>query len=209
VDKTLRLRRAIQAFGLNMRVSVIGTSGSGKTTFAAELARRLGVRHIDLDAINWQTGWRDLNTHDVAEFRRRVAEAAADDAWVCCGNYGKVRDLVQAHATHLVWLDYPRAMVMARVLKRSFARAWTGEELWPGTGNRETFTRWVDKEHPIRWAWDTYADRKTRYGAMMSDPTLAHLERVRVTRPWEAERLIERWSGAPLPPHEVGGERVG
>ena len=178
-----------------MRVSVIGTSGSGKTTFAGDLARRLGARHIDLDAINWQADWKDLNTHDVPEFRRRVAEAAGDEAWVCCGNYSKVRDLVQDRATHLVWLDYPRPIVMARVLKRSFSRAWSGEELWPGTGNKETFTRWLDPEHPIRWAWDTYADRKARYGAMMADPALAHIQRHRVTRPWEAAALMERWAG--------------
>ena len=175
-----------------MRVSVIGTSGSGKTTFAGALARRLGARHIDLDAINWQADWKDLNAHDPEEFRRRVAEAVANEAWVACGNYSKVRDLVQARATHLVWLDYPRALVMARVLRRSFTRAWTGDELWPGTGNRETFARWLDKEHPIRWAWDTYADRKARYGAMMADPALGSLERHRVTRPWEAEALMAR-----------------
>ena len=174
-----------------MRVSVIGTSGSGKTTFAGELARRLGVRHVDLDAINWQPGWRDLSQHDRDEFRRRVADAVADEAWVACGNYGAVRDLVNGRATHLVWLDYPRALVMFRVLKRSFHRAWTGEELWPGTGNTETFARWRSKEHPIRWAWDTYASRKVRYAAMMEDPALAHLERRRVQRPWEAKALIE------------------
>lgn len=177
-----------------MRVSVIGTSGSGKTTFAGTLARRLGARHIDLDAVNWQAGWRDLNTHDPSEFRRRVAEAVTEPAWACCGNYSKVRDLVLARATHLVWLDYPRALVMARVLRRSFHRAWTGQELWPGTGNRETFARWLDREHPIRWAWDTYADRKARYGALMADPALAGLHRVRVTRPWEARALIDRWA---------------
>jgi adenylate kinase family enzyme len=188
-----------------MRLSVIGTSGSGKTTFAAELARRLGARHIDLDAINWQADWKDLNAHDPEEFRRRVAAAVAEPAWVCCGNYSKVRDLVQARATHLVWLDYPRALVMARVLKRSFARAWTGDELWPGTGNRETFARWLDKEHPIRWAWDTYAERKRRYGAMMADPALARLERVRVTRPWEAQALIERLATTPERTPEPAG----
>ena len=174
-----------------MRVSVIGTSGSGKTTFAAALARRLGVRHINLDAINWQPGWIGLNTHDPEEFRHRVANAIADDAWVCCGNYSVVRPRVLARATHLVWLDYPRALVMARVLKRSFSRAWRQDELWPGTGNREHFRRWLDPEHPIRWAWDTYADRKARYGPMMTDPTLAHLQRVQVTRPWEAQALID------------------
>ena len=188
-----------------MRVSVIGTSGSGKTTFAAELARRLGCRHIDLDAINWQADWKDLNAHDPEEFRRRVAEAVANEAWVACGNYSKVRDLVQARATHLVWLDYPRALVMARVLKRSFVRAWTGDELWPGTGNRETFARWLDKEHPIRWAWDTYADRKRRYGAMMADPALARLSRHRMTRPWEAQALIERLAATPERTPEPAG----
>ena len=175
-----------------MRVSVIGTSGSGKTTFASQLAGRLGARHIQLDAINWQAGWRDLNLHEPEEFRRRVGLAVADEAWVCCGNYSKVRDLVQARATHLAWLDYPRSLVMARVLKRSFHRAWTGQELWPGTGNRETFARWLDPEHPIRWAWDTYASRKARYGAMMDDPGLGHLERHRLTRPREAKALMAR-----------------
>jgi adenylate kinase family enzyme len=173
-----------------MRVSIVGTSGSGKTTFAGRLATAAGARHIDLDAINWQAGWRDLNSHDPEEFRRRVAEAVAQDAWACCGNYSKVRDLVLARATHLVWLDYPRAVVMARVLKRSFHRAWTGEELWPGTGNREQFRRWLDKEHPIRWAWDTYAERRARYTAMFEDPALGHLQRIRIQRQWQADALI-------------------
>src|SRR5689334_16622731 len=98
-----------------MRVSVVGVSGSGKTTFAGRLAAAIGGAHIDLDAINWQAGWRDLNTHDLPEFRRRVADAVAADAWACCGNYSKVRDLVLARATHLVWLDYPKPVVMRRV----------------------------------------------------------------------------------------------
>lgn len=34
------------------RVSVIGASGSGKTTFAAALAERMGVPHIELDTMS-------------------------------------------------------------------------------------------------------------------------------------------------------------
>jgi adenylate kinase family enzyme len=175
-----------------MRVSVVGTSGSGKTTFAARMAQAIGGGHIDLDAINWQAGWRDLNVHDVAEFRRRVAEAVQADAWACCGNYSKVRDLILARATHLVWLDYPKQVVMGRVLRRSLVRAWTREELWPGTGNRESFLRWFDKEHPIRWAWDTYARKKRSLAALTADPSLAHIERIRLTDPREAKGLIRR-----------------
>ena len=183
-----------------MRVTVSGTSGSGKTTFAATLAKAIGARHIQLDAINWRPGWVDLHGTDPEEFRRRVAEAVAEDAWVSCGNYSQVRPLLLARATHAVWLDYPKRVVMARVLRRSFHRAWTREELWPGTGNTETFRRWLDKEHPIRWAWDTYDRRRRRIDAEMADPALAHLQKHRLTDPGEAAPLIAKLAAAALRP---------
>jgi adenylate kinase family enzyme len=36
---------------------VVGTSAVGKTTLAAALSRRLGVPHIELDALYWGPGW--------------------------------------------------------------------------------------------------------------------------------------------------------
>jgi adenylate kinase family enzyme len=191
-----------------VRVSVIGTSGSGKTTFAAELARASGARHVDLDAINWQPGWQDLNVHDPDEFRRRVADAVAAETWVSCGNYSKVRPLVLARATHLVWLDYAKPIVMGRVLRRSFSRAWTGDELWPGTGNTETFSRWLDREHPIRWAWDTYERRRRDYAAMFEDPARGHIEKHRLRHPREAAGLIAKLASSPSPsPSPLRGGR--
>lgn len=189
-----------------MRVTVSGTSGSGKTTFAGALAQAIGARHIDLDAINWQPNWQDLHRGDPEEFKRRVsAAAAAGDAWVSCGNYSKVRPIILARATHAVWLDYPKWVVMTRVFRRSFHRAWTGEELWPGTGNTETFRRWLDKEHPIRWAWDTYEVRKQRIAAEMADPALAHLVKYRLTHPREAAPLIAKLAAEAASPSPAGG----
>lgn len=178
-----------------MRIAVVGTSGSGKTTFAAALAAAMGVRHIDLDAVTWQPGWVALHETDPAEFMRRCLEAMADEAWVSCGNYVTSRPPLLARATHLVWLDYPRSLVMARVIRRSFTRAWGREELWPGTGNREDFARWLDREHPIRWAWDTYARRKRQYEALFTNPP-PHLVTHRVTRPGEADALMARLAAA-------------
>src|SRR6185312_16957483 len=97
-----------------MRVVVVGTSGSGKSTFARRLAPAIGAPAIELDAINWQAGWRDLNTHDPEEFVRRVAAAAATEAWVVDGNYSRVRDVLWPRATRFVWLDYGRAVIMRR-----------------------------------------------------------------------------------------------
>lgn len=173
-----------------MRISVVGSSGSGKSTLAGRLAAALDVPHVELDAINWQPGWVDLNSHDPDEFLRRTYAALDGEAWVTDGNYSKVAEATRARATDVVWLDYPRALIMSRVIRRSFVRAIGGQELWPGTGNTEDFSRWLDKEHPIRWSWDTYAKLKARYQLMSEDGTWAHLRVHRLTHPREAEGLV-------------------
>jgi adenylate kinase family enzyme len=173
-----------------MRVAVMGISGSGKSTLAKRLSAVLGVPHIELDAINWQAGWRDLNTYDPPEFARRVEAAVAQEAWVSDGNYSKIRPLVVARATHVVWLDYDRGVIMRRVISRSFVRSLTGEELWPGTGNRETWTRWFDKEHPIPWAWSNHHRRRRDYEAIFETKKPAHLVVRRLRHPREADALV-------------------
>jgi hypothetical protein len=115
-----------------MRIVVVGTSGAGKTTLARRIAALLELPHIELDAINWQPGWRDLTRHDPEEFVRRVNEAIRAEAWVLDGNYGPVRDRVWLRATHLVWLDYQRPVIMARVISRTLFRAVLRTELWAG-----------------------------------------------------------------------------
>jgi len=179
-----------------MRIAVVGTSGSGKSTMARKLGAALGLPVVELDAINWQPGWTDLNAHDPDEFVRRVEAAIGGEAWVSDGNYSRVRPMILRRATDAVWLDLPKALVMSRVIRRSVARAWTGEELWAGTGNRESWRRWLDKDHPIRWAWDTYEVRRARYEEILADPKLAHLTVHRLRTAGEAARLIEGLQGA-------------
>jgi adenylate kinase family enzyme len=173
-----------------MRIVVVGSSGSGKSTFAQQLVKEFGLEHIELDAINWQAGWRDLNTHDVDEFKRRVAERVAAERWVCDGNYSTVAPIVWGRMTHLVWLDYSRAVIMPRVIRRSLLRAIDGKELWPGTGNRERFRDWLSPEHPIRWAWSTHAHRRKTYEATLASPALARVRVFRLRRPADAASAI-------------------
>jgi adenylate kinase family enzyme len=177
-----------------MRVLVVGTSGSGKTTLARRLAAALGVPPIEIDAINWQPGWRGLNADDPAEFVRRVDVATAGEAWVCDGNYGVVRALLWARATHLVWLDYPRHVVMRRVITRSLRRAVDRRELWPGTGNRESWRKWFRASHPIRWAWSTWHRRRTETEARLIEPRYANLKVVRLRHPRDARSVLTRLS---------------
>ena len=181
-----------------MRIAVVGTSGSGKSTLAKRLSAALSLPNVELDAINWQAGWRDLATHDPEEFRRRVTAALMPDAWVSDGNYsGHVGDIVLGRATHLIWLDYERSVVMRRVIWRSLVRALDRRELWPGTGNRERFSQWfTDKDHVIRWAWRTHAYRRKRYEMLTADPQYARLKVIRLRHPREAGGTVQRLTAA-------------
>ncbi len=114
------------------RICVHGPSGSGKTTLAARVAARLGVAHVELDAIVHQPGWTELPT---PALRARVAAFAAGPAWVSDGNYASVRDLLWARAQLIVVLDPPRWRTTARILRRTVVRGVRRTELW--NGNRE------------------------------------------------------------------------
>jgi adenylate kinase family enzyme len=175
-----------------MRIVIFGTSGSGKTTLARRLSQQLVLPLIEMDRINWQPGWRALTVDDSAEFKRRVGGAIADPAWVCDGSYGMVRAMVWARATHLVWLDYSRNVIMFRVIRRSVRRALNRRELWPGTGNRERWTDWFRASHPIRWAWSTWKRRRDEAEARLRDPTYAHLVVCRLRRPTEVASVLQR-----------------
>jgi adenylate kinase family enzyme len=179
-----------------MRVVVIGTSGAGKTTLARAIAVRIDHPHIELDAINWQAGWRDLVRHDPAEFVRRVAQATAADTWVADGNYGLVRDWVWRRATHLVWLDYARSVIMARVISRSLVRVVRRSELWAGTGNRERWRHLLRPSHPIRWAWSTWNRRRRETAQRLGLAEYAHLKVLRLRRPAEARQAVETLAAA-------------
>ena len=172
-----------------MRIVVVGTSGAGKTTLARRIAALLELPHIELDAINWQPGWRDLTRHDPEEFVRRVNEAIRAEAWVLDGNYGPVRDRVWLRATHLVWLDYQRPVIMARVISRTPFRAVLRTELW--AGNRERWRQLLRPSHPIRWAWSTWERRRRETAERLAQSECAHLVVFRLRRPSEVTRAIE------------------
>jgi adenylate kinase family enzyme len=167
------------------RIAVVGTSGSGKTTLAHEVAQRLDIPHVELDAIHWGSAWTPL---PLEIFRHRTEEALKGDSWTCDGNYSKVRDIVWGRANLVVWLDYPLPVVMGRVVTRTVRRCLMGEELW--NGNRERVVEAVfGRDSIVLWSLRTYARRRKEYPFLFSQPQYAHLRVLRlqsphVTREW-------------------------
>jgi adenylate kinase family enzyme len=168
------------------RISVVGNSGSGKTTVARAIAAALGVPHLELDSVFHQPDWQPLETE---EFRRVVSEFTAAGAWVVDGNYSGVRDIVWDRADTVVWVDPPRHRVMRQLVARTMRRMATGAELW--NGNRE---RWRylfrPEESIIAWAWTQHHKYRDRYLAAQADPANAHLSFMRVRTPAEIAALL-------------------
>ena len=169
------------------RVRVVGTSGAGKTTFARELAARLGVPHRELDEVFWGPGW----TMADPEAARGVLRAFLDagDGWVVDGNWTSRREGLGDDADLVVWLDYARPLVMARVLRRTLARGLLRRELWHG--NREdlrSLVRRDPEENIVLWAWTSFAGTRERYlrEAATGPAPVVRLRSPRAARRWLA-----------------------
>ncbi len=120
-----------------MRVNVKGISGSGKSTFARELAERLGVPYLEIDAVHHGPNWTEASAEEL-QARVREFMAAAPDGWVIDGNYeSKLGELVLASADRIVCLDPPLRVALRRLWRRTLQRIRGEIELW--SGNRESW----------------------------------------------------------------------
>lgn len=167
------------------RVNVKGTSGSGKTTFSEELARRLDVPFVELDALHHGPDWYQPTAE---EFTATVSAALADlpDGWVIDGNYeSKLGSLVLDQADTIVWLDLPLGVKLRRLWRRTSHRIRNDVDLW-NTGNKEEW-------RTALWGWESlfmwmlrghFRHRRTwprRYGR---DPRFVRLRSVAEARAW-------------------------
>jgi hypothetical protein len=177
----------------------VGSTGSGKTTFARSLAEILAVDFVELDALNWEPNWAMA---PVDRFRAKIDAATSGDAWVVDGNYGGrgAREIVWSRADTVVWLDYPLWLILARLTRRNIARIRSGDEIWPGTGNRETIRgSFFSRESLYLWALRSYRRRNRLLPELLARPEYAHFAVHRFTRPSDAERWLaaQRRPGPP------------
>ena len=163
----------------SIRVVVVGTSGSGKTTVAEEIAQMLDLPHVEFDAYRHGPNWTE--TPDPV-FRENLRQALAGDSWVADGNYSVARDIVWPRATALVWLDYPIRIVLWRLFLRTLRRGVLRQELW--NGNREnTWEHLFTRNSLFIWALKTHWRRRSTIPAALQQPDYTHLEVIRQRSP--------------------------
>ncbi|CAI0724137.1 topology modulation protein [Serratia entomophila] len=173
-----------------MKINVVGTSGSGKSTLARKLAEKLAVPYLEMDRLYWRPGWQ--GTPDEA-FLQRVAEAlaGAGEGWVLDGNYTRTRAIKWREIDWVVWVDYSFGRTLFQAVRRAFWRAATRAELWPGTGNRESFRRsFFSRDSIILWTFRTYRQNRVKYLAEMAQAD-GNIRFIRLRSPRQAAAFLQ------------------
>lgn len=144
------------------RIVVLGCTGSGKSTLARQLARRRGLRLIDLDELAWRPHWQ--RTPEPG-FRRLTARAVGAERWVVAGWWKPVRDLVWPAADLFIGLDYDLPVVFARLWRRTIDRALSGERIC-GSNYENLWTQLATRESLLLYALRSHGERRAMMRAL-------------------------------------------
>ena len=166
--------------GVLRRISIVGSPGSGKSTFGAALAGALGVSFVELDALYWGREWTPAPRE---ELFRLLEPHFERNSWVIDGNYTSFAQAeVWRRADTVIWLDLPRRTVVRAVVVRSVKRIVLRKRLW--NGNRERLRKLLSRDpqqNMILFMWNQFDVYVDRYTAAMEDPAWSHIRFVRLT----------------------------
>lgn len=160
-----------------MRVNVIGTSGSGKSRFSRELSSILNVPYIEMDSVFWEKDWR---MPDDPTFVARLQKAISGDSWVLDGNYSRTVPIKWRAVDYVIWLDFPFLRTLLQSIRRALSRVVTRQELWEGTGNRESWRRLFSKESIVLWSLKSYFPNRNRILSLIQSRDNAGIRFIRV-----------------------------
>lgn len=171
------------------RIAVVGVSGSGKSTLAQHFADRLAILYIYNDELFWKPGW---VRRPQDEFYALVDHATSEPSWVIDGNLGAdpADDLIRSRMTAVVWLNYPRHVILHRILRRTIKRVAMRERLFSGNveGFRQSF---LSRESVIVWSMWSYARLERRYAALFERLRNSPVRLIR----HRTQRETDRWLG--------------
>lgn len=184
------LQKPIDRVARSKRILVLGSSGSGKTTFSIRLGQILDIRPIHLDAHFWQPGW--VSTPQ-PEWKAVVSSLVREESWIMDGMYESTLHLRLPAAEAVIMVECSRWTCLWRVIKR---KAFTDDQNRPDAPPGQK----IDRDF-LRYVWQY--PRVTRpfvldcireYGP---DKTLIQLDGQRDLKQFERqlELFIDRQEG--------------
>jgi Shikimate kinase len=160
---------------------VASASGNGKTTLGRELARRLDVQFVEVDALVHGPNWAETPDE---KLRAQLQPVLDSDGWVIDGTYRrKLGDLVLEHSDTVVWLDLPMRVWFPRLLRRTLRRVRRRETLWNDNTESLRGAFW-GRESLFGFAFRMHFSRRRRYPLELAPYNLVRLR---------STREVERW----------------
>ena len=170
------------------KINVVGTSGSGKSTFAQNLSNTLSIEYIEMDALFWGENW--VSPQD-EEFWKKLKNSLNKKEWVLDGNYTSTIPLKWKHVDTVIWLDFSFSRTIFQAFRRAVIRISTNKELWVGTGNKESFRRtFLSKDSVLLWTLKTYKRNRTNYKKMMTLKKYSHIKFIRLSSPTACYKFL-------------------
>jgi adenylate kinase family enzyme len=170
-----------------VKINIIGTSGSGKTTFGKQLAKILNVPFIEMDALYWGPDWTGPADQDLFY---RLRKALESENWVLDGNYSRTQDIKWEQVEIVIWLDFSFPRTIYQAIIRSIPRLFSQNELWPGTGNRESLRMLLSRDSIVLWTIQSYGRRKKKYLSYLEADEFSHIHFHRLRSPREAYQFL-------------------
>lgn len=107
----------------NMKIHIIGCSGSGKTYFAGKLSEKYHIPHFDLDEIQWDDSAECYGVkRPVEERNAMLLEILAKPEWIIEGVYYAWVKQSFEEADRIYVLDMPKYLYQSRIIGRFLKR---------------------------------------------------------------------------------------
>ncbi|HJF66676.1 MAG TPA: DNA topology modulation protein [Staphylococcus kloosii] len=120
------------------KIIVIGSSGSGKSTFSRKLSRAMNIPVYHLDALFWKPNWNMRNLAEKIDIQEAILK---QEKWIIDGNYTDILDDRLKCADTVIFLDLPRIICYYRVFTRLFKNLGkTRIDMGSGCKERISFT---------------------------------------------------------------------
>jgi adenylate kinase family enzyme len=184
----------VGGISVGKRVQILGSSCSGKSTLAEQMAELMDAPFIDLDALNWEPNWVSVSAKDPAEFIRRLQQATEGDAWVVAGSYTRfAQRAFWERLDSIIWLDLPLWQLVWRLMKRSWRRWRTKELLW-GTNYEDFWSQlavWKKNESLLYWIVTQYHPKRKAMLSYIMSSEWQHIRFIRLTSSQEIALFLQ------------------